>query len=80
MNYTQRRKVETTANGAALVAGACLGFLTVIPFEAWLLMLVLGAVHSVVLAVPAIGFGTAVLFVIGLHMVIGYARRLFRRQ
>jgi hypothetical protein len=79
VNFTKRRKVETTADGAALIAGACLGMLAVIPFEAWLLMLVLGAIHGIVVAVPAVGFGTAVLLVIGLNMVIGYARKLFRK-
>ncbi|WP_326812113.1 hypothetical protein [Streptomyces scopuliridis] len=39
-------------------------------------MLVLGAVHSVIAAVPAVGFGTAFLFVIGLNMATGYARRI----
>jgi hypothetical protein len=78
MNYTQRRKVETTANGAALV-GACLGILAVIPLEAWLLMLVLGALHGIVAAVPAVGFGTAVLFVLGLNMLTGYTRKFFRK-
>ncbi|MYR43081.1 hypothetical protein [Streptomyces sp. SID5910] len=79
MNYTTRRKAETAVSGAAVV-GACLGILAVIPFEAWLLMLVLGAVHSVFLAVPAIGYGTAVLFVIGWNLGAGMARRLFRRK
>ncbi|MEU3986090.1 hypothetical protein AB0F77_39540 [Streptomyces sp. NPDC026672] len=66
-------------NGAVTV-GACLGILAVLPFEAWLLMLVLGAVHSVFLAVPAVGFGTAVLFVVGLNMVTGYFRKIFGRK
>jgi hypothetical protein len=64
----------------AVVVGACVGILAVIPFEAWLLMLVLGAVHGLVVAVPAVGFGTAVLLVIGLNMVTGYARKLFGRK
>lgn len=65
-------------NGA-FVAGACLGALAVIPFEAWLLMLVLGAVHSVFAVVPAIGFGTAVLFMIGWNLGGAMLAGLFRR-
>ncbi len=60
--------------------GACLAIAAVLPAEAWLLMLVFGAVHGVIAAVPAIGFGTAVLFVVGLTMVTGYLRKLFRRS
>ncbi|MFJ5103192.1 hypothetical protein [Streptomyces sp. NPDC088554] len=61
------------------VAG-CAGALAALPLEAWLLMLVLGAVHSVVAAVPAVGFGTALLFVIGLNMLTGRLRRAFGRK
>ncbi|MFJ9213015.1 hypothetical protein [Streptomyces sp. NPDC102264] len=64
----------------ATIAGTCLGMQAALSAEAWLLMLVLGAVHSVAAAVPAVGFGTAVLFVIGLNMATGYARRVFGRK
>ncbi|MBT2412654.1 hypothetical protein J7I94_19160 [Streptomyces sp. ISL-12] len=67
-------------HSGAAVAGACLGVLALIPFEAWLLMLVLGAVHGVFAAVPAIGFGTAVLFIVGYNLGVGLVRRLFRRK
>ncbi|MEU1037680.1 hypothetical protein [Streptomyces sp. NPDC005907] len=63
-----------------VVAAGCVAALAVLPVEAWLLMLVLGAVHSVFLAVPTVGFGTAVLFVIGLNMLTGYVGKLFRRK
>ncbi|MFF1417619.1 hypothetical protein [Streptomyces sp. NPDC058280] len=62
------------------ILGSCVVALAILPTEAWLLMLVLGAVHGAVAAVPAVGFGTAVLFVIGLNMLIGYARRAFGRK
>ncbi|MEV7425172.1 hypothetical protein [Streptomyces sp. NPDC091212] len=61
------------------VAG-CAGALAAYPLEAWLLMLVLGAVHGAFAAVPAVGFGTALLFVIGLNMATGYLRRVFSRK
>ncbi len=64
----------------AVVVGACLGVLALIPFEAWLLMLVLGALHGIVVAVPAVGFGTAVLLVIGWNLGASMVRRLFRRK
>ncbi|MFE0326314.1 hypothetical protein ACFW08_05795 [Streptomyces sp. NPDC058960] len=67
-------------SNSAVMLGTCLAVVTILPFEAWLLMLVLGAVHGAFAAVPAVGFGTAVLFVIGVNMLIGYARKLFRRQ
>ncbi|MGV9546840.1 hypothetical protein [Streptomyces ardesiacus] len=65
-------------NGTFLF-GACLGALAVIPFEAWLLMLVLGAVHSVFAVVPAIGFGTAVLAIVGWYLAGAMLAGLFRR-
>ncbi|MGW2514999.1 hypothetical protein ACWC0A_37655 [Streptomyces scopuliridis] len=64
----------------AAIAGTCLGILAALPAEAWLLMLVLGAVHSVVAVVPTVGFGTAILFVLGLNMVTGYTWRIFGRK
>ena len=68
-------------SSSAVMIGTCLAVLSILPFEAWLLMLVMGAVHaSVIAAVPAVGFGTAVLLVIGVNMLTGYVRRLFRRQ
>ncbi|MFF1684491.1 hypothetical protein [Streptomyces sp. NPDC058254] len=50
--------------------------MTILPTEAWLLMLVLGAVHGAFAVVPAVGFGTAVLFVVGLNMLTGYVREV----
>ncbi|MEV4971976.1 hypothetical protein [Streptomyces scopuliridis] len=70
----------STPPTGATIAGTCLGILAAVPLEAWLLMLVLGAVHSVAAAVPAVGFGTALLFVLGLNMLTGYLRRVFGRK
>jgi len=55
------------------------GAVNALALESWFLMLVLGAVHSVAAGAPAIGYGTAVLFMIGLNMVAGYTRRIFRK-
>ncbi|WP_186783710.1 hypothetical protein [Streptomyces sp. CBG33] len=63
-------------SGAACV-GALLGFVAGVALEAWLLMLVVGAVAGLT-SVPTIGYGTAVLLTLGLSMVAAYARRLFR--
>lgn len=63
----------------AEVIGGCLAVLAVPFVEAWLLMLVLGAVHSVIAAVPAVGFWTAFLLFIGLNMAVGYVRKLRRK-
>lgn len=62
------------------MAGACVAALALLPLEAWLLMLVMGAVHSIAAAVPAVGFGTSVLLVVGLNMLTGYARKFFGRK
>ncbi|MFJ4768475.1 hypothetical protein ACIP88_05060 [Streptomyces uncialis] len=51
--------------------------LALIPLQGWLLMLVVGAVHGLVPAVPAFGFGTSVLAVIGVGMFVSTVRRLF---
>ncbi|MEU1074310.1 MULTISPECIES: hypothetical protein [unclassified Streptomyces] len=67
--------VTQKPNGA-LVAGACAAALLILPLEAWLLMLVLGAVHGVVAVVPAVGFGTALLLLVGVGMLTGYLRKL----
>ncbi|MFC8583213.1 hypothetical protein ACFUGD_01345 [Streptomyces sp. NPDC057217] len=64
-------------SGAAL-AGACLAIPVLLLTEAWLLMLVFGAVHGLVAAVPTIGFGTAALLTVGLNMLTTRFRRLFR--
>ncbi|MET7939654.1 hypothetical protein [Streptomyces sp. NPDC005302] len=71
--------VKQQPSSSAVVIGCVVG-LAALPAEAWLLMLVIGAVHSVALVVPAVGFGTAILFVIGINMLTAYSRKLFRRN
>ncbi|MFJ6237954.1 hypothetical protein ACIQH0_28190 [Streptomyces griseus] len=70
----QRRQAE----GAAVVVG-CVVLIAAIPIQAFILMLVMGAAHGAFIAVPAIGYGTSVLFVLGLNMAAGFIRRLFRK-
>ncbi|MFJ3084464.1 hypothetical protein ACIPJG_32570 [Streptomyces halstedii] len=70
----QRRQAE----GAA-VAVTCAVLIAALPIQAFILMLVMGAVHGAFIAVPAIGYGTAILFVLGLNMAAGFTRRLFRK-
>lgn len=67
------------AQGAALAA-ACVVVVLAIPIQAFVLMLVMGAVHGAFVAVPAIGYGTSVLFVLGANLVAVYARRVFGRK
>lgn len=65
-------------SSSAVVVG-CVAALAFLPMEAWFLMLVMGAVHSTFLAVPAVGFWTAVLFVVGLNMLTSRVRKMFRK-
>ncbi|WP_097964585.1 hypothetical protein [Streptomyces sp. or20] len=69
---------ELERHGAALAA-ACVGMVLAIPLQAFVLMLVMGAVHGAFIAVPAIGYGTSVLFVLGANLLAGFTRRLFRK-
>lgn len=69
---------QQQAHGAALAA-ACVFVVMLIPLQAFILMLVMGAVHGAFIAVPAIGYGTSVLWILGANLLAGYARRLFRK-
>ncbi|MFD5161029.1 hypothetical protein ACFWMJ_23620 [Streptomyces hawaiiensis] len=60
-------------------AGWALIFTALAPAEAFLLMLVLGALHSVAAPVAAVGYGTAYLLVLGVDLVAFMAGR-FRRS
>ncbi|MFF6928347.1 hypothetical protein [Streptomyces californicus] len=74
LSEEQRRQ----AQGAA-VAAACVFMIAVIPLQALVLMLVMGAAHGAFAAVPAIGYGTSIMFILGADLVIGFIRRLFRK-
>lgn len=69
---------EEIAEKAGTIVGTLAGAVGVLAFEAWLLMLVFGAVHGLVAAVPTVGYGTAALLTIGLNMLTSRFRRLFR--
>ncbi|MFI9123864.1 hypothetical protein ACIGW0_31485 [Streptomyces bikiniensis] len=55
-----------------------LGFGILSPLEAWLLMLVIGALHGLTAGVPAIGYGTALLLTLGVDLAAWWLGR-FRR-
>ncbi|MEU8840249.1 hypothetical protein AB0D97_14110 [Streptomyces roseus] len=54
------------------------GGLLLLPLEAWLLMLVLGALHVAGAPVAAIGYGTALLIVLGVDL-LAFTTKKFRR-
>ncbi|MFB7823861.1 hypothetical protein [Streptomyces hydrogenans] len=56
-----------------------LSFAMLSPAEAWLLMLVLGALHGLVPAFPAAGYGTALLLTLGVDLAAWWTGR-FRRS
>ena len=59
-------------------AGKFLGTLLLIPLLAFLLMLAVGAVHGFAPAVPAIGYGTTLLLVLGVD-ALSALTKLFRK-
>ncbi|MGW4028354.1 hypothetical protein ACWEFL_03385 [Streptomyces sp. NPDC004838] len=58
-----RAAAETVAGWAVLVLVPAL-----LAFEAWIVMLAIGAVHSVAASVPAFGYGMSVLITLGLDL------------
>lgn len=70
----QKRQVQGTA-----LAAACVFVAMLIPLQAFILMLVMGAVHGAFVVVPAIGYGTSVLWILGADLLAGFTRRLFRK-
>ncbi|MFD3361607.1 hypothetical protein ACFWW5_00705 [Streptomyces albidoflavus] len=69
--------MTTKPTAGATCVAALLVFAISVTLQAWLLMLVVGAVAGLA-AIPTIGYGTALLFILGANLVVGYARRLFR--
>ncbi|WP_069752945.1 hypothetical protein [Streptomyces sp. EN16] len=74
LSAEQRRQAE----GAAVVV-TCVVLIAALPVQAFILMLVMGAVHGAFIAVPAIGYGTSVLWILGATLLAGFTRRLFRK-
>lgn len=75
-----RAQQKEDAQKAAFVAGftAVVVFLLLLPLQGWLLMLVFGALHGAFAAVPAVGYGTSVLFVVGLDL-LAFTVKKFRK-
>ncbi|MGW6638479.1 hypothetical protein [Streptomyces cyaneofuscatus] len=73
---TDERQKQTQG---ALAVVTCVVLIAALPIQAFILMLVMGAVHGAFIAVPAIGYGTSVLFVLGANLLAGFVRRLFRK-
>lgn len=57
---------------------ATVGSVMVLPLEAWILMLVVGALHGMGAPVAAIGYGTALLIVLGVDL-LAYTSKKFRK-
>ncbi|MFD4699780.1 hypothetical protein [Streptomyces niveus] len=76
----QRTAQKEDAAQAAFVAGfvAVVVFLLLLPLQGWLLMLVFGALHGAFAAVPAVGYGTSVLFVVGAD-ILAFTAKKFRK-
>ncbi|CAM5408554.1 hypothetical protein ACTFBT_01185 [Streptomyces microflavus] len=62
--------------GAALAAFATA--LLLLPLLAFILMLVFGAIHGAFTVWPAIGYGTSVLYILGIDLVAFLSKR-FRK-
>ncbi|MEU0860628.1 hypothetical protein ABZ352_35475 [Streptomyces griseofuscus] len=71
--------INQKKSGAEL-AGGCIGDAGGVLIEAWALMLVFGAVHGLLHEVPAVGYWTAALLVVGLNLTTSRVRRLFKRD
>jgi hypothetical protein len=67
----RRRKTDEAL--IKLTGGALL-----LPLEAWLLMLVVGALHGVGAPFAAVGYGTALLLVLGVDL-LAYTAKKFRK-
>ncbi|WP_369147058.1 hypothetical protein [Streptomyces sp. R44] len=71
-DWEDREALARYEFGGWLVIGA------LSPLEAWLLMLVIGALHGLAPVIPAAGYGTALLLTLGLDLAAWWAGR-FRR-
>ena len=70
----RRRQAVETASIVLLFVGLVI---VALPLEAWIIMLLLGALnHSVSAAVPALGYGGSVIIVLALSTVGGIFRTL----
>ncbi|MFD0276189.1 hypothetical protein ACFVHB_20110 [Kitasatospora sp. NPDC127111] len=65
------KKADPQAEAFARVAALCVVGLAFLPLRAWLVMVGVGALHGVMLAVPALGYGTTLLVLLGWGMLRG---------
>ncbi|GGX26868.1 hypothetical protein [Streptomyces chryseus] len=71
---TDKQRDEDIPKAVAEVVG----FLTLLPLHAWILMLFMGALHGIAGPVPAIGYGTAVLVLLGVDLA-SHLTKKFRK-
>jgi hypothetical protein len=69
---------EARKRKADEAAMATVGGVMVLPLEAWILMLVVGALHGAGAPVAAIGYGSALLIVLGIDL-LAYTAKKFRK-
>ncbi|MFI2213019.1 hypothetical protein [Streptomyces sp. NPDC020141] len=74
----QQGVASTYADATAGVVLLVVAGLT-IAFNAWIVMLVLGALHGMASAVPAVGYGTAMILAVGASAATGMLGRAFRK-
>ncbi|MCM2391729.1 hypothetical protein [Streptomyces albipurpureus] len=74
-NGRNGRAVAETIAGVAVIVVALIS----LALQSWLVMLIIGAVHGVAAGVPAIGYGTTVLFVLGGNMLAALVARALRK-
>ncbi|MFI6289078.1 hypothetical protein ACIBCM_30770 [Streptomyces sp. NPDC051018] len=82
---TGRRNAGERGGGAARAAAETIAgwaVLVLVPgllaFQAWIVMLVVGAVHSAAASVPAFGYGASVLVALGLDLAAFLVIRFLR--
>ncbi|MFD8595389.1 hypothetical protein ACFV1L_10345 [Kitasatospora sp. NPDC059646] len=63
-------KLDAQVKALGEVCGKLTGVLLILPLRAWLFMLGVGALHGAVPAVPPLGFGAALLVVVGLAALL----------
>ncbi|MET9959316.1 hypothetical protein ABZ128_09540 [Streptomyces sp. NPDC006326] len=63
----KRRECEAVA--------ALVGAVLLLPLEAWALMVVIGALHGLFAPVALVGYGTAVLLVLGIDLTAHMSRK-----
>jgi preprotein translocase subunit SecD len=76
--FRQQAQERARKEAFARNAGRFLTTLLLLPLVAFLLMLAVGAVHGFAPAVPAIGYGTTLLLVLGVD-ALSALTKLFRK-